>query len=55
VGLGGQYQPLRWRKAFECEFNRWPAVATGATFAVAVCAIEMLGPTGVAPFIYFRF
>jgi D-alanyl-lipoteichoic acid acyltransferase DltB (MBOAT superfamily) len=55
VGLGGQYQPPRWRKALECEFNRWPALATGAAFAAAVCAIEMLGPTGVAPFIYFRF
>ena len=55
VGLGGQYQPLRWRKALECEFNRWPALATGAAFAVAICAVEVLGPTGVAPFIYFRF
>jgi len=55
VGLGGQYQPLRWRNALECEFNRWPALATGAAFAVAICAVEILGPTGVAPFIYFRF
>jgi D-alanyl-lipoteichoic acid acyltransferase DltB (MBOAT superfamily) len=55
AGLGGQYQPLRWRKLVEGEFNRWPALATGAAFAMAVCAIEMLGPTGIAPFIYFRF
>jgi D-alanyl-lipoteichoic acid acyltransferase DltB (MBOAT superfamily) len=55
VGLGGQHQPLRWRKAFESEFNRWPALATGAAFAIAISAIEMLGPSGVAPFIYFRF
>lgn len=55
VGLAGQYQPLRWRKAFEYELGRWPAVARGAAFAVAIFAIELLGPSGVAPFIYFRF
>jgi len=55
VGLFGQYQPLRWRRALESEFNRWPALATGAAFAAAISAIEMLGPSGVAPFIYFRF
>lgn len=55
VGLGAQYQPLRWRRAVELEFNRWPAFATGAAFAAAICTIEMLGPSGVAPFIYFRF
>jgi D-alanyl-lipoteichoic acid acyltransferase DltB (MBOAT superfamily) len=55
AGLAGQYQPLRWRRALEIEFNRWPALATGAAFAAAICAIEMLGPSGVAPFIYFRF
>ncbi len=55
VGLGGQFQPLRWRRALEYEFGRWPPLATGAAFAAAVCAIEMLGPSGVAPFIYFRF
>ena len=55
IGILGQYQPLRWRRTLEFEFNRWPALATGAAFAAAICAIEMLGPSGVAPFIYFRF
>jgi len=55
VGLAGQYQPLRWRRTLEFEFNRWPALATGAAFAAALSAIEILGPSGVAPFIYFRF
>lgn len=55
AGIAGQFQPLRWRRAAEYEMSRWPAFAAGAAFAVAICAIEMLGPSGVAPFIYFRF
>jgi D-alanyl-lipoteichoic acid acyltransferase DltB (MBOAT superfamily) len=55
VGLAGQYQPPRWRKALECELSRWPTMVRGAAFAVAVFAIELLGPSGVAPFIYFQF
>ena len=55
MGLAGQYQPLRWRKALEFEFGCWPAMARGVAFAVAIFAVELLGPSGVAPFIYFRF
>jgi hypothetical protein len=55
LGLAGQYQPLRWRKAVECELRCWPALFRGAVFAVAIFIIELLGPSGVAPFIYFRF
>lgn len=55
VGLFAQFQPLRWRKALEFELGRWPAMARGAAFATAIFAIEVLGPSGVAPFIYFRF
>ncbi len=55
LGLFGQYQPLRWRRALEYELGRWPALARGAAFAAAIFAIELLGPSGVAPFIYFRF
>jgi D-alanyl-lipoteichoic acid acyltransferase DltB (MBOAT superfamily) len=55
LGLFGQYQPLRWRKALEYELGRWPALTCGAAFAGAVFVIELLGPSGVAPFIYFRF
>jgi alginate O-acetyltransferase complex protein AlgI len=54
-GLFGQFQPLRWRKAVECELSRWPAMVRGAAFASAIFVIELLGPTGVAPFIYFQF
>ena len=55
LGLAGQYMPGRWRNAFEVELGRWPAPVRGAALAAAIAAIEILGPTGVAPFIYFQF
>ena len=55
LGLAGQYMPSRWRNAFEIELGRWPALARGAVLAVAIALIEVLGPTGMAPFIYFQF
>jgi hypothetical protein len=30
-------------------------MARGAAFAAAIFGIELLGPSGIAPFIYFRF
>jgi D-alanyl-lipoteichoic acid acyltransferase DltB (MBOAT superfamily) len=55
VGLLGQYAPRMWRRGLEATMARLPAVANGALLAAGVCVIEMLGPTGVAPFIYFQF
>jgi D-alanyl-lipoteichoic acid acyltransferase DltB (MBOAT superfamily) len=55
LGLAGQYMPSRWGNAFEVELGRWPALARGAALAVVIALIEILGPTGVAPFIYFQF
>jgi D-alanyl-lipoteichoic acid acyltransferase DltB (MBOAT superfamily) len=55
LGLGGQFAPSRWRNSFEVELGRWPPLARGAALAAAIVAIEILGPTGVAPFIYFQF
>ncbi len=55
LGLAGQYLPARWRNGFEIQLGRWPAVARGAALATAISLIEILGPTGVAPFIYFQF
>jgi D-alanyl-lipoteichoic acid acyltransferase DltB (MBOAT superfamily) len=55
LGLAGQYQPRRWRKSLEVEISRWPALARGAALALAIIFIELLGPSGVAPFIYFQF
>jgi uncharacterized membrane protein len=36
-------------------FGRLPALAQGAAVGVTLVLIDTLGPTGVAPFIYFRF
>jgi hypothetical protein len=55
AGLAGQFRPQRWLTAFEAELGRWPGLVRGAGFACALFAIEVLGPTGVAPFIYFQF
>jgi D-alanyl-lipoteichoic acid acyltransferase DltB (MBOAT superfamily) len=54
-GLAGQFMPSRWRNGLEIEMGRWPALARGAALAAAIAAIEILGPSGVAPFIYFQF
>ena len=54
-GLLGQYGPRRWRVGLEAEMARWPAAACGVALALGVFAIEVFGPTGVAPFIYFQF
>ncbi len=55
AGLGGQYLPRRWHFGLEIEVARWPALLRGAAVACAVFIIGLLGPTGVAPFIYFQF
>jgi hypothetical protein len=55
LGLASQYMPQRWRNGLEIELSRWPGLARGAAFGVAIVIIEILGPTGVAPFIYFQF
>jgi len=55
AGLVGQYMPLRWGRALEREFSRWVFPLRGALFACAIFVIEALGPSGVAPFIYFQF
>jgi hypothetical protein len=47
--------PSRWSNAFEIELGHWPALARGTALAIAIALIEILGPTGVAPFIYFQF
>jgi D-alanyl-lipoteichoic acid acyltransferase DltB (MBOAT superfamily) len=55
LGIAGQFMPARWRNGFEVELGRWPALLRGAALAAAITTIEILGPTGVAPFIYFQF
>jgi D-alanyl-lipoteichoic acid acyltransferase DltB (MBOAT superfamily) len=54
-GLLGQYMPALWRRTVEATMARVPVAVNGAALALGVFVIELLGPTGVAPFIYFRF
>jgi D-alanyl-lipoteichoic acid acyltransferase DltB (MBOAT superfamily) len=35
--------------------NRWPILVQGIAFGIGLGAIDMLGPEGIAPFIYFQF
>lgn len=55
LGLFMQYRPKRWDVGVEQELARWPLLIRGACLAVIIFAIEVLGPSGVAPFIYFQF
>jgi len=55
LGLFGQYAPRVWRRTVEATMSRMPVAVNGAMLALGVFVIEILGPTGVAPFIYFQF
>ncbi|HEY0416000.1 MAG TPA: MBOAT family protein [Gaiellaceae bacterium] len=55
VGIGGQFVRPAAMQSVLASFERLPVVAQGAAVAVALTVTETLGPTGVAPFIYFRF
>jgi len=37
------------------QFSTLPAVLQGVVIAIAVVGMDLLGPDGVAPFIYFQF
>jgi alginate O-acetyltransferase complex protein AlgI len=55
VGIVGQYLRPAAIGSMLGSFGRLPVVAQSACVAVALTVINTLGPTGVAPFIYFRF
>ena len=55
VGIAVQYVPFESVGALGRGFARFPIAAQAAAVAVCVTAIDVLGPPGVAPFIYFRF
>jgi len=55
VGLLGQAVPGTVRGAARAVLERLPVAVQGVAFALAVLVIEVLGPSGVAPFIYFQF
>ena len=37
------------------QFSTLPAIVQGVALAVAVVGMDLFGPDGVAPFIYFQF
>jgi len=55
VGIVCQYIRPAAVTSLVASFQRMPIVAQSACVAVALVLINTLGPTGVAPFIYFRF
>jgi D-alanyl-lipoteichoic acid acyltransferase DltB (MBOAT superfamily) len=55
VGIVSQYIRPTAVTSLVASFQRLPVVAQSACVAVALTLINTLGPTGVAPFIYFRF
>lgn len=55
LGLAGQYTPRRCINGLEALLARSPAFVRGIALAIAIFVIDLLGPTGIAPFIYFQF
>jgi D-alanyl-lipoteichoic acid acyltransferase DltB (MBOAT superfamily) len=55
VGIGAQYVRPTAVGSLLVGFRRLPVLAQAACVAVALTLVNTLGPTGVAPFIYFRF
>ena len=55
VGIGSQYLPARLPRVVMARFSRLPVLAQASALALALMLTSVLGPEGVAPFIYFRF
>jgi D-alanyl-lipoteichoic acid acyltransferase DltB (MBOAT superfamily) len=55
VGIGAQYVPTRAWDALMAVFSRQVVVVQGAALALTLLVVNVLGPAGVPPFIYFRF
>jgi alginate O-acetyltransferase complex protein AlgI len=55
IGIASQYVPARTVDSVLGAFRSFPVPAQAACVALLLTVIDILGPTGVAPFIYFRF
>lgn len=55
TGLAIQFVPVPTWRALQARVSQAPYLAQGALFGVVLMLINTLGPSGVAPFIYFRF
>ena len=55
VGIGSQYLPARIPRLVMARFSRLPVLAQATVLAFALMLTSVMGPEGVAPFIYFQF
>jgi D-alanyl-lipoteichoic acid acyltransferase DltB (MBOAT superfamily) len=55
IGMAMQYVPLRAMAKTEFALSAMPPLLRGGLASIAIMVVEILGPTGVAPFIYFQF
>ena len=55
AGIASQYLPARVPRELMDRFARMPVVAQAGVLALALMVTSVMGPEGVAPFIYFRF
>ncbi len=55
AGIASQYLPPRLPYRLMDRFSRLPVPAQAAVLALVLMATSVMGPEGVAPFIYFRF
>jgi D-alanyl-lipoteichoic acid acyltransferase DltB (MBOAT superfamily) len=55
VGIGSQYLPARLPRVVMARFSRLPVLGQATVLALALMLTSVLGPEGVAPFIYFQF
>ena len=53
--LAAQYLPSKVGDTLEVGFSRWTPLAQAVGFGMLLALIDVLGPQGVAPFIYFQF
>ncbi len=55
VGIGSQDLPPRVPRLVMARFSRLPVLGQATVLALALMVTSVLGPEGVAPFIYFQF
>jgi D-alanyl-lipoteichoic acid acyltransferase DltB (MBOAT superfamily) len=55
LGIAGQAWPEHWDEGVRVRFARLPLVLQGVALSLAIAVIEVCGPTGIPPFIYFQF
>ncbi len=55
VGMVGQFVPTRVGDMLEFRASQLPPLLLGAGVGVFLVVVNLLGPVGVAPFIYFQF